>query len=124
MWIYMVIIIRTVLFQMLRLLEPTMGGDTNSEFTKFLYFDMFLDGSIRSCRSSNNLMYFVGTLSQAWRNRETDPWPRPLTIANIELKFLHSLQCPAVYNIHNQDHVIFFISNNMLFDTEQIDKRN
>ncbi len=72
----------------------TKGGDTSSELTRFLYFDMFLDGSIKSCRSSNSLMYFVGTLSQACLSLDTEPCPRPLTRANIELKFLHSLQCP------------------------------
>lgn len=45
-------------------------------------------------RTSNNLTYFAGTLSQDSRRRETAPWPRPLSIANMELKFFTTLQYP------------------------------
>lgn len=39
-------------------------------------------------QTSNNLIYFVDSLSQVSRRRETDPWPRPLRMAKNELKFL------------------------------------
>lgn len=59
-----------------------------------LYLLMFLDGSINCCSSPKILWYFPGSLSQLCRSLDTAPWPKPLIIANMELKFLHSLHCP------------------------------
>ena len=49
---------------------------------------------VNTALTSNVLAYLVGSFSQVFRNRDTQPWPRPLMMANMELKFLHSLQWP------------------------------
>lgn len=73
----------------------TTGGWLCSALMSCRYLLMFLDGSISSCSSLNNLWYFPGNLSQLSRNLDTATLPSPLIMANIELKFLHSLHCPA-----------------------------
>ena len=64
-----------------------MGGWTVSELTRLRYLAILRDGSITSCKSENSLEYLEGSFSQVVRRRETDPWPKPLKMANIELKF-------------------------------------
>ena len=45
--------------------------------------------------TTNSLLHLFGNRSHVCRNRETQPCPRPLTMANNELKFLYSMQCSA-----------------------------
>lgn len=75
----------------------TIGGWVCSEATSCLYLLMLRLGSMSSWRSLNNLWYLLGNFSQDSLNLETAPWPRPETIANIELKFLHSLHWPGFW---------------------------
>jgi hypothetical protein len=75
--------------------QLTIGGWDCSELTSWRYLLILRDGSMRSWRSLNNRWYLLGNFSQDDRSRDTAPWPSPETIANIELKFLHSLHCPA-----------------------------
>ena len=73
----------------------TIGGCDCSELTSCLYLLMLRDGSMRSWRSLKSLWYLLGNFSHESRSRDTAPWPRPDMMANMELKFLHSLHCPA-----------------------------
>lgn len=73
----------------------TMGGWLCSALMSWRYLLMFLEGSMSCCNSQKILWYFPGSLSQLCRSLDTAPCPSPLTMANIELKFLHSLHCPV-----------------------------
>merc|ERR1719334_2509475 len=57
---------------------------------------MLREGSITSCKSENSLEYLVGSFSHVLRRRETEPCPRPLKMANMELKFFTCLQYLAI----------------------------
>ncbi len=72
-----------------------MGGWTCSLLMRLRYFDIFREGSIKSCISRKRRWYLLGNFSQVCLSRETAPWPNPEMMLNIELKFLHSLHCRA-----------------------------
>ena len=50
-------------------------------------------------------LYLFGSFSHVLCNLETEEWFNPLTIANIELKFLQSLQCSEKEKNHVYIHV-------------------
>lgn len=76
----------------------TIGGWVCSLEINCRYLLILRDGSIRSWRSLNNRWYLLGNFSHDSLNLLTAPWPNPEIIANIELKFLHSLHWRATCN--------------------------
>lgn len=71
---------------------PTTGGVVEALLSRFLYLLIFRVGSRKYIRSSNILRYLLGSLSHVLCRRDTVPVFSPDRIANMELKFLKSLQ--------------------------------